>query len=427
MKHYTTTAAILLTAALTVSCNSSKKLQNPNNPSTDNTVVVTPSNSTDMDEAYLTLSDAQRDIVNRNNVFALQLFNQVSDHSSKVVSPLSVAYLMGMLANGTDGVSQQEILKAIGCEGIDINDLNSLYQNILQTADRLDQQTTVSIANYIAVNKAYRLRPQFVSTVIDHYMAGVESLDFSNPATAKHINNWCSKHTDDMIPSIIDQTDPAAVSYLMNAIYFNGTWEKKFDARKTSEKNFRGYTRDIQKVEMMHQRNKFLYAEMPLYKAVVLPYGNGVYHMTVLLPNEGKSISEMMASIDASTLSTLTSKMDICNVNLQLPKFTTETNIPLNGIVSTLGAPSIFNPAEADFSKFADGQFYVSQMLQKAKIEVSEKGTKAAAVTAAVMLTSLGPTDYRDVNFIADHPFVYTISDSQSGTLLFVGQFTGNK
>lgn len=427
MKHYTTTAAILLTAALTVSCNSSKKLQNPNNPSTDNTVVVTPSNSTDMDEAYLTLSDAQRDIVNRNNVFALQLFNQVSDHSSKVVSPLSVAYLMGMLANGADGVSQQEILKAIGCEGIDINDLNSLYQNILQTADRLDQQTTVSIANYIAVNKAYRLRPQFVSTVIDHYMAGVESLDFSNPATAKHINNWCSKHTDDMIPSIIDQTDPAAVSYLMNAIYFNGTWEKKFDARKTSEENFRGYTRDIQKVEMMHQRNKFLYAEMPLYKAVVLPYGNGVYHMTVLLPNEGKSISEMMASIDASTLSTLTSKMDICNVNLQLPKFTTETNIPLNGIVSTLGAPSIFNPAEADFSKFADGQFYVSQMLQKAKIEVSEKGTKAAAVTAAVMLTSLGPTDYRDVNFIADHPFVYTISDSQSGALLFVGQFTGNK
>ncbi len=177
----------------------------------------------------------------------------------------------------------------------------------------------------------------------------------------------------------------------------------------------------------MHQRNKFLYAEMPLYKAVVPPYGNGVYHMTVLLPNEGKSINEMMASIDASTLSTLTSKMDICNVNLQLPKFTTETNIPLNGIVSTLGAPSIFNPAEADFSKFADGQFYVSQMLQKAKIEVSEKGTKAAAVTAAVMLTSLGPTDYRDVNFIADHPFVYTISDSQSGTLLFVGQFTGNK
>ena len=427
MKHYTTTAAILLTAALTVSCNSSKKLQNPNNPSTDNTVVVTPSNSTDMDEAYLTLSDAQRDIVNRNNVFALQLFNQVSDHSSKVVSPLSVAYLMGMLANGADGVSQQEILKAIGCEGIDINDLNSLYQNILQTADRLDQQTTVSIANYIAVNKAYRLRPQFVSTVTDHYMAGVESLDFSNPATVKHINNWCSKHTDGMIPSIIDQTEPAAVSYLMNAIYFNGTWEKKFDERKTSEEIFRGYTRDIQKVEMMHQRNKFLYAEMPLYKAVVLPYGYGVYHMTVLLPNEGKSINEMMASIDASTLSTLTSKMDICNVNLQLPKFTTETNIPLNGIVSTLGAPSIFNPAEADFSKFADGQFYVSQMLQKAKIEVSEKGTKAAAVTAAVMLTSLGPTDYRDVNFIADHPFVYTISDTQSGTLLFVGQFTGNK
>ena len=425
MKHYTTTAAILLTAALTVSCHSSKKLQNPNNPSTDNTVVVTPSNSTDMDEAYLTLSDAQRDIVNRNNVFALQLFNQVSDHSSKVVSPLSVAYLMGMLANGADGVSQQEILKAIGCEGIDINDLNSLYQNILQTADRLDQQTTVSIANYIAVNKAYRLRPQFVSTVTDHYMAGVESLDFSNPATVKHINNWCSKHTDGMIPSIIDQTDPAAVSYLMNAIYFKGTWQNKFNAKDTKLENFRGYTRDIQKVEMMHQIKKLFYAENKDFKAVDLPYGNGSYRMLVLLPNEGKNIQEIMKGLDEEKLNQISQNMENCMVNLKLPRFTIEQELPLNAIISDLGAPSMFVAGKANFSHFADGNFFVSKMLQKAKIEVNEQGTKAAAVTAAVMLTAMAPEETRNVEFIADRPFVYMIQDSQSGGILFMGQYCG--
>ncbi len=425
MRHHPTTAALLTAAALTAACGSGKKLQTSEQmPIGSRTIAAT---DAEEEEVNLTLSDAQRDIVNRNNAFALQFFNQTSDHSSKVISPLSAAYLMGMLANGADGATRQEILKAIGCEGMDLQDLNALYNTLLQTAGRLDRQTTVSIANYIAVNREYTLRPTFVETVKDSYRAGVERMDFSKPSALKRINGWCAKQTDGMIPSIIDQTDPAAVSYLLNAIYFNGTWEKKFKTGNTREEAFHGYTRDIQKVDMMHQRSKFRYTEQPGYRAVLLPYGNGTYRMTVLLPDEDKSISDMMAAMDAQTLAALPRKMETCNVNLKLPRFTTETELPLNGIISALGAPTIFSPTKADFSRFADGRFYVSKMLQKAKIEVSEEGTKAAAVTAAVMLTSAAPMEYRNVDFIADHPFVYTISDAQSGALLFIGQFTGNR
>ena len=228
-----------------------------------------------------------------------------------------------------------------------------------------------------------------------------------------------------MIPRIIDQVSADAVSYLMNAIYFKGTWQNKFNAKDTKQENFRGYTRDIQKVEMMHQVKKLFYAENKDFKAVDLPYGNGSYRMLVLLPNEGKNIQEMMKGLDEEKLNQISQNMENCMVNLKLPKFTIEQELPLNAIISDLGAPSMFVAGKANFSHFADGNFFVSKMLQKAKIEVNEQGTKAAAVTAAVMLTAMAPEETRNVEFIADHPFVYMIQDSQSGGILFMGQYCG--
>lgn len=338
---------------------------------------------------------------------------------------MSIAYLMGMLANGADGMTQQEILKAIGCEGVSVKELNDCYKALMLSAGKLDKQTTVNIANFIAINKNFTLNSDFAHTVADSYQAGVESMDFTNSKSAARINDWCKKQTKGMIPSIIDQVDPAAVSYLLNAIYFNGIWQEKFDAKNTRLENFSGYTRDIKKVNMMHQNKKLAYTENDMLQAVELPYGNGSYQMTVLLPKAGKSISEVMKEMDADKLQKLSNDMDRCQVDLKFPKFTTEMDLSLNQIISKLGAPSIFQPGTADFSRFANGSFYVSKMLQKAKIEVSERGTKAAAVTAAVMLTSLGPHEMKRVEFHANRPFVYFITERNSGAILFMGQFLG--
>ena len=207
-------------------------------------------NEEDLDNSYLVLSEKQHDVINKNNEFALRLFDKISGQSSQIVSPMSVAYLMGMLANGADGNTQQEILKAIGCEGVSVDDLNETYKAILSTAGKLDKQTKVEIANFIAVNKNFSVKENFSKKVGDSYQAEIESLDFTSGKTTKHINGWCKEKTQGMIPQIIDRVDPQAVSYLMNAIFFNGTWQSKFDARNTKEENFRGYTRNIQKVQM---------------------------------------------------------------------------------------------------------------------------------------------------------------------------------
>ena len=156
----------------------------------------------------------------------------------------------------------------------------------------------------------------------NYYKAGVESLDFSKASTLKRINRWCSDHTDGMIPKIIEQVDADAVSYIMNAIYFNGTWTDKFDTRQTKLENFQGYTRDIKKTQMMHRNGKYQYMDNADFAAVNLPYGNGSYSMTVILPNRGKSIDEVMAGLDAKKVSELGRSMDECVVDLKLPRFT---------------------------------------------------------------------------------------------------------
>ena len=415
-------ALMMMAATAMTSCASSKKINGDSNASKSSEMGK---NEEDLDNSYLVLSDIQQDIVKKNNDFAFRLYQQVSGMDSEVVSPMSIAYLMGMLANGADGKTQQEILKAIGCEGVSVKELNECYKALMLSAGKLDKQTTVNIANFIAINKNFTLNSDFAHTVADSYQAGVESMDFTNSKSATRINDWCKKQTKGMIPSIIDQVEPAAVSYLLNAIYFNGTWQEKFDAKNTRLENFSGYTRDIKKVNMMHLNKKFAYTENDMLQAVELPYGNGSYQMTVLLPKAGKSINEVIKEMNADKLQKLSNDMDRCQVDLKFPKFTTEMDLSLNQIISKLGAPSIFQPGTADFSRFANGSFYVSKMLQKAKIEVSERGTKAAAVTAAVMLTSLGPHEMKRVEFHANRPFIYFITERNSGAILFMGQFMG--
>ena len=384
----------------------------------------------EVDESFLILSDAQHEMVNNNNSFAFSLYNKTMGMNSRVVSPLSVTYLMSMLANGADGETQKQILATLGWagEGIQqpsLQDINDYSRMLIEKTARLDKAVTVEIANYVAVNKEFKLNSKFQKSVERDYKAGVESLNFTSPSTLKRINDWCNDRTHGMIPSIINELDPDAVSYLMNAIYFNGTWKDKFSKEETKQEMFRGYTRDIQYVDMMHRHGEYFYADGDGYSAVSIPYGNGAFRMTVILPSEGSFLRDVMASMDGGKFQELQRSMEKCNVDLKIPRFTTEVDLPLNDIISALGAPLIFSP-QADFSQFARGDFYVSKMFQKAKIEVSEEGTKAAAVTAAIMMMSaMRPEKKRNVVFHADSPFAYIISENSTGSIYFMGQYTG--
>ncbi len=411
-------AALAGMASLMMACSSSKKA--------DSGIAARPDPDMEFDQFFSQPSTT--DMVAKNNEFAWSLFKKVSQQDSKVVSPVSITYLMGMLANGSDGETRSEILNTLGWEETTVEDINAFCKAMMANAAKADPSTELRIANYIAVNKNETLKKDFVKGVETNFDAGVEKLDFSSAKALETINGWCKKHTDGMIPQIIDQVEPTAMSYLLNAIFFNGAWADKFNKDRTQTENFRGYTRNIQQVKMMHRKANYEYVSNDLCAVLSLPYGNGSYQMNIVLPNEDKSIADVFKGMDVDSLQTLTRQTEECKVDVKLPRFTTETKLSLNEIISALGASSIFSPGKADFSKMAEGSFYVSKMLQKAKIEVTEEGTKAAAVTAAMVMRCAAPgPEPKSVNFHCDRPFLYLITESHTGAILFMGQYTGNE
>lgn len=408
-------------AAMTLgSCASSKSEKNSMN-------IVKVNEDPDMDNGFLILSDDSRSAVAKTNTFALNLFRTQVGMDSKVISPVSAAYLMAMLANGANGNTQSEIMRTLNLDGTSLKSLNEAYKSMINTSARLDSRTKINIANCIAVNRSVELKADYVKAMQSLYDANVESMDFGSPKSVGNINAWCSKQTNGMIPKIIDQLDNSALAVLMNAVYFNGTWADRFDKTLTKTENFRGYTRDIKRVPMMYQNSKLMYTDNSNYAAVQLPYGNGSYAMTVILPAEGKSVEDIAKSLTADGLNKMNGSMKECVVDLKMPRFTTSTETQLNKPISELGAPSMFISGKADFSKMSNANVFVSTMLQKAKIEVSEEGTKAAAVTAGiVMMTALRPEEPRHVVFHANRPFIYMITQRNTGAIFFIGQYTAD-
>lgn len=417
-----TMAAATITLAGLVSCATSK--QRPSNNTHSNTSQVIKMENIDND--YLTLSDAQSSALQGINGFGLNLMRTQTGMDSKIVSPLSVSFLMGMLANGAEGSTRTEIMQTLGVESTGLDALNETCKALIDDASK-QKSVKISIADCIAVNKHTTIKTDYANLMKAMYSAEVSSRDFEQTSTLNYINNWCSKKTNGMISRIIDSLSPNDVAVLMNAVYFNGMWKNKFDKSETRLENFRGYTRDIKRVKMMHANGKRMYAEMDGYRAVTLPYTGDDYAMTIILPNEDRSVSDVINTLDTKMIESMQSRMDECQVDIKLPRFTIATETSLNKPVAQLGAPSMFSAGKANFSNMTSQSVFVSTMLQKARIEVTEEGTKAAAVTAATMMTtSLMPSEPRRVVFHVDRPFIYMITHIPTGAIFFIGQYTGD-
>lgn len=406
----------------------------------------------------LQLTRSEQEMVDQSNDFAFNLFREVTaeygfnsplgcippeDYDEKVangdniLSPISITYALGMLNNGAAGETQQQINKVLGFADTGAEGINAFCKKMLLRALYNDPDTKLHIANNIYFNSSLNLalNPTFIQQAKDYYDAEPELRDFFDGQTMGVINQWCSDHTEKMIEKVLDEDsfDPLAVSYLLNAIYFKGNWRLKFDEANTTEETF-GLTEDavgqytelLKKVPMMHQESLLSYTENDLCQAVKLAYGNGSYAMTVLLPREGRSVSDVLQTLTADSWGMQYRWMGDAIVDLKLPRFEIDTNLDLKGIMSRLGMPNAFTE-KAEFPNFCNTDTYIGLMKQVAKIKVNETGTEAAAVTViGVYENAAGPEpEPRHVNFHATRPFLYVISDEATGAILFIGQYTG--
>jgi serpin B len=366
------------------------------------------------------LADGEQELINSNNDFAFNLFRKARGDKSKILSPLSITFALGMLNNGADGQTLQEINQTLGFGEAGADAINAFCQKMLKESNTLDERTEALIANTIFVNEGcdYHLQEGFIDKANTYYDAQPQNRNFADGETMNVINQWASDHTMGMIPKVLneDSFNPGAASYLLNALYFKGMWSSPFRKENTQDEPFGGG----EEVPMMHKNDVgLLYAENDLYQAVRLPYGNGAYRMDVFLPREDKTVGEVLETLSGSHWQPEYRQTD---VDLKLPRFESDTNQDLVGVMSDLGMPKAFTP-EADFPYFCNGVPYIGKMSQVAKIKLDEEGTEAAAVTVIEMTESAPPME--PTPFHANRPFLYIISEQSTGAIFFIGQYTG--
>lgn len=366
------------------------------------------------------LSPEAHALVKGNNDFAFRLFRSVRNDNNLVVSPLSITYALGMLNNGAAGVTRQEICQTLGFGDTGADGINDFCKKMRTELPALDEQTKVMISNAIFLNEPRYLLPDFEQKAHDYYDATTETRNFGDGETMKVINQWGSDHTMGMIPTILDEQsfNPLATSYLLNAVYFKGLWTLKFNKNETQDELFDGTIT----VPMMHLLNDLPYYENATFQAVSLPYGTGAYQMTVILPREGKSISDILPQTNSEMWQELYTHLE--SVDVKLPRFDITTQLNLVETMSALGMPSAFDEETANIPNFCSTPQYISNMGQVAKIKLDEDGTEAAAITWIEIATGSDnePVTYE---FHANRPFLYVISEQSTGVILFIGQFTG--
>jgi len=333
------------------------------------------------------------------------------------ISPLSLHIALGMILNGANGQTAQEIQKTLKLDAQTLAEANTTYQNLMENLPTVDPKVTVTLANSVWNRNTFPVESSFQDVLKQTFKADISAEDFSDPATVGKINAWASQKTNGKIPKVIDQIQPDNIMFLLNALYFKGDWKTQFDAGKTIDASFTLASGGTTTVRMMRLDNNFRQAQRSTYSAFELPYGSDKYAMTVLLPAMNTTADALLNSLNGSEWAQLQKDMTLGNIDLGLPKFTLSYEVNLNNTLSTLGMPTAFTD-RADFSKINAKQgLLLSFVKQNTFVAVDEQGTEAAAVTT----TGVSTTSVR-MPTLCDRPFVFVIHEKTTGTVLFIGK-----
>lgn len=352
--------------------------------------------------------------------FALELLkHSVKEKPAEnmLISPYSVMQALGMTANGTNNDTRTEMEQALG--GIPTETLNRYlysFRNALPSTDTCRLSTANSVW-FLNDEKRILVNGSFLQNVRDYYGAQAFAAPFDE-STVHDINGWCSNHTDGMIPKLLDEIQENAVMYLVNAVVFDGKWKTPYQPAQVRPQDFHNAAGQTETAQMMHSTESH-YLHDDKATGFLKPYDGNKYYFAALMPNEGISLEDYIAGLDADSFSQTLSGSVNADVIAGLPKFTVDYDTELSRTLSAMGMPSVFVPGHADFSNLGDGDhLYISRILHKTHIEVDENGTKAAAVTAVETNNEAVCESY---SVTLDRPFLYCILDA--GTMLPI--FTG--
>jgi len=362
-------------------------------------------------------------LVTAQNTFGFKLFSQMlqqAEGENVMISPSSVAIALSMTYNGATGETQEAMAEALALQDMSLEELNQANAALATVLENADLDVTIGIANSLWGREGMTFNPDFLQRNRDYYQAEVQMLNFGDPAAKDVINEWVSDSTNGKIPQIVNQINPQDVLFLINAVYFNGTWADPFNPRQTQQQPF--YRADGSQVEvpLMMQTGDFRYLETEQVQGIHLPYGDGRLSMVVLLPREGTSLTDLQSSFSAENWQTWRNQFRRRPGMIRIPRFESEFGTRLNDALKALGMEVAFDPDAADFSAMGPDQLYISDVQHKTYINVDEEGTEAAASTSVGVSVTSAPID-PPFQMVCDRPFFYAIQDNETGAILFMG------
>ena len=389
----------------------------------------TEDSNTDNEYVPLELTKAESGIAVKANEFGFNVYHSLYEGKPMIISPLSLSLALSMTACGADGETEKQMTSVLGFTGYSSEEVAGYYKKMIEALKGIDKKSTFEIANSIWVSKYLNVKEEFVSMVKDNFVSEKRTVDFMDPTVVNQVNKWCSDNTHGKITEIVKSIPPETVMALVNALYFNGKWGGFKFNDKTNEEDFKTIDESKTKVEMMSASSSLSYASDNGWSMVNLPYGNGAFRMSVILPPAEMKFADAAKSLDAERFSKLSAIANTYPVNLKMPRFKNEYSIDeLGDVLVALGMEDAFDPQKANFRKMADvslGEIFIGTVKHKTFIDVNTKGTEAAAVTyVGMVLSAPEPVTYGPVDVIVDRPFFYIISESSTGSILFIGQKT---
>ncbi len=330
--------------------------------------------------------------VTEDNVLnSVRLFDAVSaDKLNSMFSPLSLNMALGMLAEGAEGSTKEALDKYLGTDGY-----GAFAESYMKLAKENyngksgEDDNYFEIANSFWGDDAFPFRQEYKDAVNRKFDAEIRSMDFgSKDKVIREVNRWVSDKTHKMIPTLLEDIAPETVAILVNTVYFESAWVEEWEYDTNNKDTF----------TLLDGSSKEL----------------------TLMRNSGGAYFEN----DKAT-SLLASETYDYDVTACMPKLTFDTNLPLADALSAAGLSEIFERDKADLSGMSEADLWVSDVLQKTRLELDEHKTKASAATG-IMMNGAGAIPKEDMRreVFLDRPFAFVIYDSAENQIVFLGKVT---
>lgn len=359
--------------------------------------------------------------------FGLRLFQTaMKEGENTLISPLSVFCALSMTANGAEGETLDQMEQVLGMPVEDLNAYLHTYMAQLPEGEKYYLRLANSI--WFTDEATFQVEQDFLQTNADYYGAQIYQRTLDNSA-ADAINAWVKEKTEKMIPEIVDEIPKDAVMYLVNALAFEAEWSDIYEEGQVREGTFTTEDGTERQVEFMYSA-EYAYLEDELATGFVKYYRDSKYAFVALLPDMDVSVTEYVSSLTGEHVQELLTNVENVTVAAAIPKFETEYDTELSGVLTEMGMPDAFNILTADFSKLGHtskpgGNIFINRVLHKTFISVGEKGTKAGAATAVEMPDNAGSGYAMTPKIVyLDRPFVYMLIDTENNVPFFIGTLT---